>query len=142
MTVLAHVTPHPDIIWSRHNWISDQVQSQVRAHLQWTVDEICRLFVLFDWSEWERGSAGQDLYMILRQDPGIERKMEAVAVRLLAEGRDEHAFGALYLIVYWAGEGGPDKYRELASRHPGFRSLGLSGDLESMLSEVGYVGLF
>jgi hypothetical protein len=142
VSVLARATPHPDIMWTRHNWIDDHVQSRVRPHLNWTVDEICRLFLLFDWSEWERGSAGQDLYMILRQDPEIERKMEAVAIRLLIEGHDEHAFGALYLVVYWAAETGPEKYRELVSRHPEFRSLSLSGDLESILSEVGYVGLF
>ncbi len=140
--VLAHATPHPDIMWSRRNWISDEVQSQVKPHLNWTVDEICRLFVLFDWTEWERGSAGQDLYMILRQDPQIEQKMEAVAIRLLTENRDEHAFGALYLVIYWAGEAGPEKYQKLVSQYPEFRSLTLCSELEQILREVGHVGLF
>jgi hypothetical protein len=129
-------------MWSRGNWISDEVQSQVKPHLNWTVDEICRLFVLFDWSEWERGAAGQDLYMILSQDPQIGQKMEAVAVRLLTENREEHAFGALYLVVYWAGDAGPEKYNELVSQHPDLRSLILCGELEQILLEAGHVSLF
>lgn len=142
VSVLAHATPHPDILWSRHNWISDHVQSLLKPYFCWTHDEICRLFAAFDWTEWERGNCGQDLYMLLTQDSQIEQKMERVAVDFLQRDDDEHAFGALYLVIYWAGEQGREKYEELVSEYPGFRSLGLSGELEYILGDVGHVSLF
>jgi hypothetical protein len=143
MLVLAHVTPHPDIIWSyKHNWIPEEVRGQVRPHLKWGHQELCRMFAAVEWSEWERGNNGQNLYMLLMEDPDIAAKMERVAVTFLESGQDEHAFGAMYLVVYWAGENGAARYNELISKHPGFRKLRLAAEVEYTLRDQGWVSLF
>ncbi|WP_267887760.1 hypothetical protein [Mycolicibacter sinensis] len=34
ITVLAHVTPHPDIFWTRQNWITPLIEDEVLATLR------------------------------------------------------------------------------------------------------------
>jgi len=143
MLVLAHATPHPDIFWSyKHNWIPEEVRVQVRPHFNWSHEELCRMFAAVEWSEWERGNNGQNLYMLLLEDPNIAAKMERVAVTFLESGQDEHAFGAMYLVIYWAAEDAAAKYEELVSKHPGFRALRMAAEVEYALGEVGWVSLF
>jgi hypothetical protein len=142
LTLLAHVTPHPDIWWSENNWIPEQVADDVRPCLCWSLDEIKRLLSDVGWGRWQRGDVGEDLYMLLQEDPQIQQKVEKVAVESLWEGRDDAAWIALYLVVYWAGRRGSAKYEQLVSAAPGFRELPLSRELEYQLGEQGCVFLF
>jgi Domain of unknown function (DUF4365) len=140
--VLAHATSHPDIFWTKDNWIPEEVRSKLRPHLRWGHDELCRLFAAIEWSEWERGNNGKNLYMLIHNDPDIAEKMERVAVAFLELGQEEHAFGAMYLVIYWAAENAAAKYAELTERYPAFRSLRMAAELESILKEFGGVYLF
>lgn len=40
ITVLAHATPHPDILWSPRNWISTPVKEEVQAAMHWSSSEL------------------------------------------------------------------------------------------------------
>jgi len=142
LTILAHATPHPDIMWSEANWVPEDVCAVVRAHFQWSPDEIKRLLSEIRWEEWQRGDVGQDLYMVLREDPEIAGKIDHVALTAIREGCDGAAWAALYLAVYWAGKRGRDKYARLTGVAPELRGLELAVEIEYILGEVGWLSLF
>jgi hypothetical protein len=141
LTILAHATPHPDIPWSENNWVPETMKDALRQHFRWRVGEIITLLTRVDWTEWERGGMGQNVHMLLRQDPKIEAKAERAAYRAMQTGNEEAAWGALYLSVAWAGEDGKQKYESMLAREPRFRGLQLAGELEWMLGEFGFATL-
>jgi Domain of unknown function (DUF4365) len=142
LTVIAHATPHPDIMWSDSNWVPETMKAALRHHLRWRVGEIVALLTRVAWSEWERGGMGQNVHMLLRQDPDIEAKAERAAYRAMQDGNEEAAWAALYLSVAWAGENGREKYQSMIRREPRFRGLQLAGELEWALGEFGYATLY
>jgi hypothetical protein len=142
LTILAHATPHPDIFWRKSNWVPEEIRTVVCTHFQWTPDEIKRLLSDVGWEEWQRGDVGQSLYMLLREDSDIECKIDQVALTAIREGNECAAWTALYLAVYWAGEHGVGKYKQLIDVAPEFRAIELAGEIEYALSEVGWVSLF
>ncbi len=140
--VLAHATAHPDIFWTKDNWIPETVCTNVRPYLQWSEAEIARLMKSASWEEWQRGCPGQDIYSLLSQDPQIATKMGEVAIRALKDGDDDLAWSAMYLVIYWARREGVEMYKGFLSIDRRFRSLPLSGELEWLLGQYGYVPLF
>jgi hypothetical protein len=140
--ILAHTTPHPDILWSKSNWVPEEIGPIIAPYLRWRPEEVWRLLSEIAWEEWQRGDTGPDLYMLLTQDPDIRKKVEWVAVEAMREGDEAAAWAALYLAVYWAGDKGAEKYRELLEIEPELRGLDLIGDLEYSLGECGCVSLF
>lgn len=137
VTILSHVTPHPDIYWHPNNWIPEEVTQIVRPHLQWTEDEIIRLVNDIPWELWQRGCEGQDLYMLLIEDPEIECKMERVALRAIEAGEEDAAWCALYLVIYWAGKMGANKLTQMVRRTARFTSLDLYSELVVCLHDSG-----
>ena len=108
--ILSHLTPHGDILWHKDNWIPAEVTRDARPHLVWDTQEIYMFLSYVDVDAWQRGGLGEDLYMLFMEDPLIKDKMESVALTAINSGDEEIAFTALYLTVYWAGEGGAEKY--------------------------------
>jgi len=142
VSVLAHVTSHPDIFWHSGNWIPESVCQKVVEHFRWEVAEIERMMVEIPWERWHRGGAGQDVYSILCVDPNIEEKMEAVTKSALANGEEEVAFSAIYLRVYWAGRQGRNVLSRLLAETPDLQHLSLMNELVQILQEYNYVILF
>lgn len=150
--ILAHVTPHPDILWHKGNWISDGICRDVAQHFRWTVEEILVFFKSVPWSEWHRGGLGESIYMLLHEDPEIKPKMEQAAFAALDlasdfDGGDEDeewdvAFGPLYLTLYWAGKKADVKYLEMLERDSRFDELLLASELMACLEEQGWLTLF
>lgn len=78
--ILAHATPHGDITRHGGNWIPPDVETEIRSHFRWSVDDLVRLLNAVARQEWDRGCLGQDLHMLLIADPTIKPQIEAVAV--------------------------------------------------------------
>jgi hypothetical protein len=140
--LLAHVTLHPDIFWHQNNWIPEEVCQQAVARLRWSEQEIAMLINSVDPEQWQRGGSGQDVYSILCADPDIKKKMGQVAVQALAQGDEELAFWAMYLVIYWARSHGMEMYQGFLSINSEFGRLPLSGELTSILQSRGRVALF
>lgn len=140
--ILSHITPHPDIMWHKGNWISEEICKEVSAHFRWTVEEILMLMSAVRWEEWQRGCFGESLYMLLHEDPGIKPKMEEAAVLALDTCEEDVAFGALYLSVYWARNTGWDKYCEMVNRDSRFSELMLASELRMCFQASPCVVLF
>lgn len=68
LLVLAHLVSHPDIMWGKHNWVASGIKKLVLPTLRWTVAEVVLFVSVTD--EWERGTLGQSVVSLLREDPG------------------------------------------------------------------------
>jgi hypothetical protein len=140
--ILSHLTNHPDIFWNSKNWIPDNIISEVKPHLIWDIDEIRYFLTNVTWDLWQRGNDGENLYMLLVQDPDIKSKIETLAVESINNGEEDVAWATLYLSIYWADKKGFEKYEQMLSQSKDFEKLSLSGELVGLLKEFGYVTLF
>jgi hypothetical protein len=74
INVLSLVTSHPDVWWNEHNWIEQPVRRRVRATFDWTIAEITGLVCAAE-LEWERGTVGQAVLLLLSEDANIREKL-------------------------------------------------------------------
>jgi hypothetical protein len=142
LVILTHLTPHPDIWWSEANWIPELIKKEVKPHFNWTEEEIYKLLKLVQWDKWERGNRGEDLYMLLIEDDQIKEKMENVTISAMNRRDEEVAWSALYLSVYWAGDNGLKKFKELVQKSPNLLGLELSNMLQESLLKWKSISLF
>ncbi|MCA4757074.1 DUF4365 domain-containing protein [Mycolicibacterium fortuitum] len=101
ITVLAHATPHPDIFWTKQNWITPLIEDEVRATLCWSPEELATLVhavETFDDGgvDWQRGGVGQNLWSIMVVDPDLCQKLPG-AIRICVEADQLQA--ALRLVI-------------------------------------------
>jgi hypothetical protein len=97
---LAYLTPHPDIGWTSRNWISGPVKKRLRDELKWSPDELRLLLSVVDDDAdmWGRGVAGENITMLLLQDPEIDDKLREM---VRDPALDSHLrFRALVYLVY------------------------------------------
>ena len=101
ITVLTHVTPHPDIFWSERNWISPLIKNEVIATLRWSADELAMLVNAVETmddsgSDWQLGGVGQSLWSIMVVYPNLCRKLPS-AIGICVEAGQLQA--ALRLVI-------------------------------------------
>jgi hypothetical protein len=140
--LLSHAADHPDILWTKHNWVPHEVEVEVKKAFRWKEYEIIRLLTDVSWEEWQRGALGQCVYALLVEDPEIKEKMECVAVEAMRSGNEDLAWAAFYLTIYWARRKALAKYQQLLAEEPTFRNLELMGELQMILAEYPFVTLF
>ena len=140
--VLASAVVNPYEDRRDYPWIPQASRVALKPYLRWARDELSHLFALYGWDEWQRDQPARDLFILLCQDPRIGEKLEGVANDLLSSGVEEPAFAALYLSVYFAGEEGERRYWEIVDRTPAFRDLGMTAEVEAILSDCGSVSMY
>ena len=140
--VLAHTTPHPDIFWTKNNWIPAEVSNAVKPHLSWSLEDVNRFFDWIPWEEWTRGGLGQSAYMLLVNDPDALKKCLEVSASALRDGMDEVSLPALYVALYLSGEAAKAVYWDFASVNPRVRSLHMASEVEYLLEQFGHVSMF
>jgi hypothetical protein len=142
IVVLSHATAHPDIFWHPRNWIPPHVEEQIRRHYRWSVEEIVEFLKLCPLPTFERGAAGQCLYMLLLEDPKIKDTMRSACVFAMEAGHGETAFTALYLWLYWERKNARTAYASFAAKHPAIREVENVEDFEDVLLEAGELHLW
>ncbi len=101
ITVLAHATSHPDIFWTKQNWITPLIEDEVRATLRWSSEELATLVHAVETLDvggvdWQRGGVGQSLWSIMVVDPDLCQKLPS-AIRICVEADGLQA--ALRLVI-------------------------------------------
>jgi hypothetical protein len=142
VTILAHATPHPDILYHRGNMIPQSTCDAVCRHLKWSQAEITTLMKSASWPEWHRGGYGQSVYSILCVDRAIHNKMGDVAIVALQQGDEELAFSAMYLSIYWARHEGRQMYEGFVAIDKRFGQLPFSAELNLAFENQDSVYLF
>ena len=91
ITLLAHATPHPDILWHPGNYIPDAVAEEVCKSFKWTSSEIAMILARLCLPEagmWSYGTIGHTLYMLLREDKSLRWSID----QLLTQGCGQSHF--------------------------------------------------
>ena len=108
----------------------------------WQQSEIFEFLDCIDEEEWDRGQLGEDVYMLLHEDPDISTKIEKVACNAILARNERVAFAAFHLAIYWAGEEGLEKFVAMIDKCPALRKLPFTDELENTLHEYGHVSIF
>lgn len=146
INVLAHATPHPDIFWTKNNWISPAVEDEVRTALRWSVDELASLVHALETMDeggvdWQRGGTGQSLWSIMVVDPDLCEKLP-MAVRTCVEADQLQA--ALRLLICWQylAEDPVTVVEAAMKEHPALAEEEMAGYLVEQVREWGRLDVY
>ncbi|TWP32210.1 hypothetical protein [Leekyejoonella antrihumi] len=103
---LAMTTSHPDVFWTKQNWIPSQVSATVRKRLRWTESDIAALLGEIDENGIDRGSIGQAVFHVLDLDQDLRRKLSRAA--LDPSLPDPARFWAAAILLYLARGSAPE----------------------------------
>ncbi|HEU0153457.1 MAG TPA: DUF4365 domain-containing protein [Arenimonas sp.] len=138
---MAHVTPHPDIIWTKESWIEEPNRGLICATFSWSIDEIGHLFGAVDDDEWGRGTLGQSLDMILRQDPSIEEKLASAVRALTGRGYQKEVTPLVYVALSLSTD--PSNTLDNLARSCGVRTdSGVMGEVAAQLKQSNCFDLY
>lgn len=103
--VLAHATSHPDIFWTKQNWISPLIEKDIQASFRWFPDELAELVNAIETmddggADWQRGGVGQSLWSIMVVDPELCSKLPAAIRTCVQAGRIQAAVRLLICYQY------------------------------------------
>lgn len=140
--ILAHATPHPDIFWTKDNWIPESFRQILRPHIDWSQDELQLFFTTVKQEEWERGGSGQDLYMMLKEDRKILKKLEIYSAAAIEAGEYEAAYSAFYLLLHWSGKRAVRVFNKFTHDHPKMFEIDLISEVGLYLCDYGEVAMF
>lgn len=86
IVALAHIGVHPDIFWTKDNWIGKEIKELVRPSFRWTPEEIAHMIRTIDNSEWGRGTLGQSFDVLMYEDPNAVAKLRSSVGLMLGAG--------------------------------------------------------
>jgi hypothetical protein len=109
--LLSHSGSHPNIFWTKENWIPSEVAAEMLSSYRWSPEEIVRMLQAVDYSDWGYHTLGECLDVLFYEDPNIIAKLH-IAIKLLLEDTDiMQAVRAATLAVTHS----KDKRKELSS---------------------------
>lgn len=121
--LLSHAGSHPNIFWTQDNWIPPDVEAQILPAFRWSPEEIARMVLAVDYSDWGYHTLGECLDVLFYEDPNIIAKLH-IAIKLLLE-HVEDAVGRVYAVraATVALSHARDKRAELSSLIQSFPAL-------------------
>ena len=97
--LLAHAGSHPNILWTKDNWIPQTVVEQALPTFRWSTAEIAHMIRAVDYSDYGYGTLGESLDVLLYEDSDIVPKLSETVGLLLAEANAEYAVRAATLAL-------------------------------------------
>lgn len=85
--LLSHVGSHPNIFWTKDNWIRPEAEAQLLPSFRWSPEEIAHMLRAVDYSDYGRGSLGECLDVLLYEDVNVVPKLH-IAIKLLIRDPD------------------------------------------------------
>ncbi|MBT9275956.1 DUF4365 domain-containing protein [Phycicoccus sp. MAQZ13P-2] len=113
VSTLAMATSHPDVFWTRENWIPESVRAALRQRLRWMDSDIVALLSEIDEFGIQRGTLGQTIYHVLELDPDFESKLPRIVLDRTVP--DQARYWAAVISLYRAGDEAPEMLERLLS---------------------------
>jgi hypothetical protein len=85
--LLSHVGSHPNIFWTKDNWIRPEAEKQLLPSFRWSPEEIAHMLRAVDHSDYGRGTLGECLDVLLYEDTNVVPKLH-IAIKLLLKELD------------------------------------------------------
>jgi hypothetical protein len=83
--LLSHVGSHPNIFWTKDNWIKPEAEQLLLPSFRWSPEELAQMLRAVDHSDYNRGTLGECLDVLLYEDPNIVRKLHITITLLLKD---------------------------------------------------------
>jgi hypothetical protein len=99
INLLAHAGSHPDIFWTKDNWIPPKVEEQILPSFRWSPEEVAHMLCAVDPVDWGRGTLGQSLDVLFYEDPNIVSKLHIAIGFLLKQSDTTQAVRAATLAL-------------------------------------------
>src|SRR5579872_2953295 len=74
---LSHACSHPDIFWTKNNWIPKSIKEVALPSFRWSPEEIAHMILSIRPDEWGRGTLGQSFDVLMYEDPDVITKLRA-----------------------------------------------------------------
>jgi hypothetical protein len=138
---LSHGTPHPDIYWTKDNWIPPDIIRQVRPSFRWSLEEIAHMLQVIEPEEWGRGTLGQCVDMLISEDPEAIAKLKKV-VRLLVERSTESATISAAMLALTHSLNPRDDLRLIVQEYPELLRSDWFREMAATTEEFGSLSLY
>ena len=86
--LLSHVGSHPNILWTKDNWIKPDAEKQLLPAFRWSPEEIAHMLRAVDHSDYGQGTLGECLDVLLYEDANAVAKLH-IAIKLLLKDSDK-----------------------------------------------------
>jgi hypothetical protein len=140
--LLSHAGSHPNILWTKDNWIPPAVEAQILPSFRWSPEEIRRMLLAVDYSDWGYHTLGECLDVLFYEDPNLISKLH-IAIRLMVSDSDDTTYAVRAATV--ALSHAKDKRRELsllAQEFPALTDHEWFQDVSAAISESGDYSLY
>jgi hypothetical protein len=85
--LLSHAGSHPNILWTKDNWIKPETEKQLLPSFRWSPEELAQMLRAVDHGDYGYHTLGECLDVLLYEDPNIVPKLH-LAVKLLLKDPD------------------------------------------------------
>jgi hypothetical protein len=85
--LLSHVGSHPNILWTKDNWIKPESERQLLPSFRWSPEEIAHMLRAVEHSDYGGGTLGECLDVLLYEDANVVSKLH-ITIKLLLENTD------------------------------------------------------
>lgn len=85
--LLSHVGSHPNILWTKDNWIKPEAEGLLLPSFRWSPEELAHMLRAVPHEDYGKGTLGESLDVLLYEDTTIVRKLH-LAIPLLLRDPD------------------------------------------------------
>jgi hypothetical protein len=139
--LLSHAGSHPNILWTKDNWIPLHIEEQILPSFRWSPEEIAHMLRAVASSAWGYGTLGECLDVLFYEDPNIVSKLHIAIKLLLKDPEKEQAVRAATLALTHS----KDKRQELAllvQEYPVLADQEWFQDVSATVEESGSFSLY
>lgn len=97
--LLSHVGSHPNVFFTKDNWIKPEAEGLLLPSFRWSPEELAHMLRAVDHSDYGRGTLGECLDVLLYEDPNIVSKLHIAIALLLKDPDHTHAVRAATLAL-------------------------------------------
>lgn len=139
--LLSHVGSHPNIFWTKDNWIRPEAEAQLLPSFRWSPEEIAHMLKAVDHTDYGRGTLGECLDVLLYEDANVVPKLH-IAIKLLVRDSDiAQAVRAATLAITHSRDQ-PGEIAILARDYPELTEHEWFQDVSAAIREGGTLSLY
>lgn len=85
--LLSHVGSHPNIFWTKDNWIKPESEMQLLPSFRWSPEEIAHMLRAVEHTDYGGGTLGECLDVLLYEDANVVSKLH-ITIKILLKDLD------------------------------------------------------
>jgi hypothetical protein len=141
IVLLSHAGDHPDIFWTKDNWVPQKIQDAILPAFKWSPEEIAHMLKVVDDEDWGRGTRGQCIDVLLYEDRKVVPKLE-LAIGLLLEEDEESAAARAAMLSLIHSRDQRQELNRLAECYPILLEDEWFREVAATVRESGFISMY